>query len=125
MYAAACATGLQNAMASAYSGAVVRTTHVSGMFTDLGIYLGHALRGLPINMKRLQLSFLVISGFLCGGIFGTLAGRATAGLVQANASSVGFSATLLIRTVGNSQTVTMRSPGSEISEVSITLMRGK
>jgi hypothetical protein len=59
------------------------------------------------------------------GIFGTLAGRATAGLVQANASSVGFSATLLIRTVGNSQTVTMRSPGSEISEVSITLMRGK
>jgi uncharacterized membrane protein YoaK (UPF0700 family) len=29
MYAAACACGLQNAMASTYSGAVVRTTHVS------------------------------------------------------------------------------------------------
>ncbi len=59
------------------------------------------------------------------GIFGTLAGRATVGLVQATASSVGFNATLLIRTVGNSQTVTMRSPGSEISEVAITLIRGK
>jgi hypothetical protein len=59
------------------------------------------------------------------GIFGTLVGKATSALIQATASSVGFSATLLIRTVGNSQTVTMRSPGSEISEVSITLIRGK
>jgi uncharacterized membrane protein YoaK (UPF0700 family) len=71
MYTAACAAGLQNAMVSAYSGAVVRTTHLSGMFTDLGIYLGHALRGLPINLQRVRLSLLVISGFLCGGIFGT------------------------------------------------------
>ena len=71
-YAMACASGLQNAMVSAYSGAVVRTTHLSGMFTDLGIYFGHALRGLPINIKRLQLCFLVISGFLSGGIVGTL-----------------------------------------------------
>jgi uncharacterized membrane protein YoaK (UPF0700 family) len=73
MHTAACACGLQNAMVSAYSGAVVRTTHLSGMFTDLGIYLGHAIRGLPINTKRLQLCFLVISGFLSGGISGTLA----------------------------------------------------
>lgn len=73
MYAAACAIGLQNAMVSTYSGAVVRTTHVSGMFTDLGIFLGHALRGLPIDIKRLRLSLLVISGFLSGGIAGTFA----------------------------------------------------
>src|SRR5688572_2523597 len=37
MYAAACACGIQNAMVSTYSGAVIRTTHVSGMVTDLGI----------------------------------------------------------------------------------------
>lgn len=73
MYAAACACGLQNAMVSTYSGAVVRTTHLSGMFTDLGIFLGHALRGLPVDTKRVWLSFMVISGFLCGGIAGTLA----------------------------------------------------
>lgn len=73
MYAAACACGLQNAMVSTYSGAVVRTTHLSGMFTDLGISLGHALRRLPVDTRRLKLCFLVISGFLCGGIAGTLA----------------------------------------------------
>ena len=73
MYAAACACGLQNAMASTYSGAVVRTTHVSGMFTDLGIFLGHALRRLPVDTRRLKLCVLVISGFLAGGVAGTFA----------------------------------------------------
>ena len=73
MYAAACACGLQNAMVSTYSGAVVRTTHVSGMFTDLGIFLGHAMRGLPVDSRRLRLCLLVISGFLSGGIAGTFA----------------------------------------------------
>lgn len=75
-YAAACAMGLQNAMASTYSGAVVRTTHVSGMFTDLGIFLGHALRGLPVDMRRLRLCVLVISGFFSGGVAGTFAFQA-------------------------------------------------
>lgn len=78
MYTAACAIGLQNAMVSAYSGAVVRTTHVSGMFTDLGIFLGHALRGLPVDTRRLRLCFLVISGFLFGGVAGTFAFQAFA-----------------------------------------------
>jgi len=72
MYAAACACGLQNAMVSAYSGAVVRTTHLSGMFTDLGIALGHALRGMPVDGKRLRLCAVVISGFLCGGMAGAV-----------------------------------------------------
>jgi uncharacterized membrane protein YoaK (UPF0700 family) len=67
IYAASCACGLQNAMVSTYSGAVIRTTHVSGMFTDLGIFLGHRLRGLPVDNRRLRLCFLVITGFLCGG----------------------------------------------------------
>ena len=73
MYAAACACGLQNAMVSAYSGAVVRVTHLSGMFTDLGIYLGHYLRGLPVDALRLRLCVTVISGFLAGGVAGAAA----------------------------------------------------
>lgn len=72
MYSAACACGLQNAMASTYSGAVIRITHVSGMFTDLGIFLGHALRGLPVDARRLRLCLLVISAFLCGGVVGAV-----------------------------------------------------
>jgi uncharacterized membrane protein YoaK (UPF0700 family) len=71
--AAACACGLQNAMVSTYSGSVIRTTHVSGMFTDLGLSLGHLLRGVPVNPLRLRLCVLVISGFFAGGVVGTLA----------------------------------------------------
>ena len=72
VYCLACACGLQNAMVTTYSGTVVRTTHGSGMFTDLGIFLGHALRGLPIDSLRIRMSLLVISGFLSGGVAGTV-----------------------------------------------------
>lgn len=69
---AAGAIGLQNAMATTYSGAVVRTSHVSGMFTDLGIMIGHALRGLPLARRRLWLCLVIISAFLAGGVAGAL-----------------------------------------------------
>ena len=67
---AAMACGLQNAMATTFSGAIVRTTHLSGMFTDLGIGLGHLLRGMPLPTRRLGLSGLIIGGFLAGGVIG-------------------------------------------------------
>jgi hypothetical protein len=70
---AASTFGLQNAMVSTYSGAVIHTTHISGIITDLGIFLGHTLRGHPVDSRRLQLCFLVISGFLVGGIAGAVA----------------------------------------------------
>ena len=69
---AAMACGLQNAMATTYSGAVIRTSHLSGMFTDLGIGLGHALRGLPLPKRRLLLCALIISGFFTGAVLGGL-----------------------------------------------------
>jgi len=72
-YFASCACGLQNAMASTYSGSVVRTTHLSGMFTDLGIFLGHTLRGHRVDTRRLRLCLIVISGFLVGGVAGAVA----------------------------------------------------
>ena len=75
IYSASCACGLQNAMVSTYSGAVVRTTHLSGMFTDLGIFLGHGIRGLPVDWLRLRLCLLIISAFFCGGIAGSFAFR--------------------------------------------------
>lgn len=69
---AAVAIGLQNAMATTYSGALVRTSHVSGMFTDIGIMLGHALRGLPLARRRLALCTLVIVFFFGGGVVGAI-----------------------------------------------------
>lgn len=69
-WCAAAACGLQNAMATTYSGAAVRTTHLSGMFTDLGIGLGHALRRRPLQPRRLRLSALIVAGFLAGSVSG-------------------------------------------------------
>ncbi|QGX39871.1 YoaK family protein [Permianibacter aggregans] len=67
---ASAACGLQNGMVSTYSGAVVRTTHVSGLFTDLGTMLGESLRGHVLDRRRALLYLILISGFLVGGIIG-------------------------------------------------------
>ncbi|MBN7135784.1 hypothetical protein A7A76_13740 [Lysobacter enzymogenes] len=69
---AAMAMGLQNAMATTFSGSVLRTTHLTGMFTDLGIGLGHAIRGRDVPRRRILLSALVIGGFLAGALLGAL-----------------------------------------------------
>ncbi len=69
---AAVACGLQNAMATTYSGALVRTTHLSGLFTDVGIAIGHALRGLPWHFRRMQLSLLTIGAFALGCVLGAV-----------------------------------------------------
>ena len=58
------------------------------------------------------------------GVVGQLSGKATPALISATASSIGFTATLSIATRGNTQNVSMKSPGSEVSEVTISLARG-
>lgn len=73
LYLMGVACGLQNAMATTYSGAVVRTSHVTGMFTDLGVAFGHWMRGMHVESKRLQLCVGVIGGFLLGSIGGAFA----------------------------------------------------
>lgn len=72
LYLASIAMGLQNGMVSAYSGALIRTTHVTGIFTDLGIYLGHLLRGLPVDMLRLRVCVVVATAFMLGSAFGAI-----------------------------------------------------
>ena len=72
LYLAAMGAGLQNGMASTYSGMVFRTTHVSGMFTDLGIYIGQRLRGLTVDTLRVRVCVLVIVTFTLGSAAGAL-----------------------------------------------------
>lgn len=72
---ASAACGLQNGMVSTYSGATVRTTHLSGMFTDLGTMLGWRLRGHPFDRRRALLYLLLIVGFITGGGIGAYAFR--------------------------------------------------
>ncbi len=71
-YFASAAFGLQNAMATTYSGAILRTTHVTGIVTDLGATLGHALRGLEIDSARIRLYLLVLGAFVLGGALGSV-----------------------------------------------------
>jgi len=68
---AACACGLQNAMVSSYSGAVIRTTHMTGIVTDLGIALGQRVRGESIDRRRAGLYVVLLAGFFAGGIAGS------------------------------------------------------
>jgi len=69
-YLASAACGLQNAMMSTFSGAVVRTTHVTGLFTDLGVTLGLWLRGQRADQRRVVLYLTLIAGFIVGGVLG-------------------------------------------------------
>ena len=69
-YLASCACGLQNGMVSTYSGAVLRTTHVSGFFTDMGVLLGQMFHGLKIDKRRLFLYSILVFSFFLGSIVG-------------------------------------------------------
>jgi uncharacterized membrane protein YoaK (UPF0700 family) len=69
-YLASAACGLQNALATTFSGAVIRTTHVTGIFTDFGIMLGAKLRGEAFDKRKAFLFLLIIIGFVLGGTFG-------------------------------------------------------
>lgn len=77
------AMGLQNALITKISSAEIRTTHVTGLTTDLGIELGklvywnrkNAVADLPMvlaNRKKVKLHGLLIGTFFLGGLLGAV-----------------------------------------------------
>ncbi|KAA8384014.1 DUF1275 domain-containing protein [Acetobacter sp. DmW_136] len=73
--------GLQNATVTRISGSVVRTTHVTGMLTDLGIEISDWLESfyhhvddeyLDVIKKRLWLHAQIVFCFIVGGILGAV-----------------------------------------------------
>lgn len=68
----ALAAGLQNAMATQYSRAIVRTTHMTGVLTDIGIAIGKAVARRGVTGWRLFLYLALFLGFAVGGILGAL-----------------------------------------------------
>jgi len=74
--------GLQNAVITKISGSVVRTTHLTGVITDLGIELGklvywnRSLAGpaqpVMADRDRLTMLLLLIVCFLVGGVLGAV-----------------------------------------------------
>lgn len=68
------AMGMQNALVSMISGSVVRTTHLTGMFTDLGIDLSAMVfePGMRdrTHRRKVILRVSIITFFLVGGMLG-------------------------------------------------------
>ncbi len=77
--------GLQNAIVTKISKAEIRTTHMTGVITDLGIELGRLVywnpeknSGNPVRADRARLGMLatILGLFLAGGIAGATAFKA-------------------------------------------------
>ena len=69
------AMGLQNSFVTKVSNAVVRTTHLTGLFTDLGIELSHLFFPSSTLQKQslkatIRLRIYIISFFFLGGFVG-------------------------------------------------------
>lgn len=75
--------GLQNALITKVSRAEIRTTHVTGIVTDLGIELGRVLYGMAANTAKLRLLGGLLLAFAVGGLAGAWAFK-----------TVGYAATL-------------------------------
>lgn len=68
--------GLQNATVTQITDARVRTTHVTGMVTDIGIGLAGWLGRRPeTDRGRLRLHAVTVAAFLAGGVGGVLLDR--------------------------------------------------
>lgn len=71
------AMGMQNALVTAISHSVIRTTHLTGLFTDMGIELSQLFFHKNINDKlklyqSINLKLTIIAMFFSGGISGGL-----------------------------------------------------
>jgi len=72
--------GLQNAMITRISQAEIRTTHITGLITDLGIelgklvYINHSTGKAPVlaNRKKMRIHITLICAFVSGGLLGAL-----------------------------------------------------
>jgi len=74
------AMGMQNALVTVISMSVVRTTHLTGTFTDLGIELAHLVKTpaeqRPALKSRIVLRLTIILSFITGAVAGACAFRA-------------------------------------------------
>ncbi|NLT71864.1 MAG: DUF1275 domain-containing protein [Verrucomicrobiaceae bacterium] len=74
---AAFASGLQNGLATRYRGIILRTTHVTGIITDLGQSIGMKIAGNLVDKWKIGLHFFLFVSFFGGGILGMMIDTAT------------------------------------------------
>ena len=66
-YFAAMANGIQNGMTSMYSANLIRTTHLTGTSTDIGLIIGQMLRGNWKNYWKFKVLVGLATFFWLGG----------------------------------------------------------
>ncbi|PZQ50157.1 MAG: DUF1275 domain-containing protein [Rhodovulum sulfidophilum] len=71
--------GMQNATITKISGARIRTTHATGMITDIGIESGRAIYGLlrrdgrvRADPTKLRILLTLVTSFVTGGVVGAI-----------------------------------------------------
>ncbi len=69
---AAWACGMQNALATRFRGLVLRTTHITGLLTDLGQLLGMRLRGHRVETWKITTPLALAVAFALGGAAGAV-----------------------------------------------------
>mmetsp|Transcript_26408 Transcript_26408/g.42320 ORF Transcript_26408/g.42320 Transcript_26408/m.42320 type:complete len:429 (+) Transcript_26408:86-1372(+) len=130
-YLVALACGLQNGIASSYSGAAIRTTHYTGIVTDVGLILGRHVVAFfrrtfcrrtstsdaeAGDVRKLILLVLLMASFFVGIVFGSVLSYEIgvhAFLVPAVVSGVGglvYCAHRLRQEEGQSKDLSMRAP---------------
>ncbi len=70
LFFVAFACGQQNAMASNYLGLVIRTTHLTGIVTDLGVLIGQTFKHKKPNLWKIYFLLSLLVGFFGGGLLG-------------------------------------------------------
>jgi uncharacterized membrane protein YoaK (UPF0700 family) len=73
-YCLACGLGLQNSMCAHYSKAIIRTTHMTGIVSDIGAILGQLVRRQYANAWKLKIFVPIYFGFMLGAGIGAEAG---------------------------------------------------
>lgn len=71
-YLLAIAMGIQNGLTTYYGKSIIRTTHMTGTMTDLGIILGHWVRGNRIEKWRIVIYLSLLTGFFFGSVIGAV-----------------------------------------------------
>ncbi|MCB1215503.1 MAG: DUF1275 domain-containing protein [Deltaproteobacteria bacterium] len=62
--------GVQNAMVSSYKGLIIRTTHMTGIITDLGFLLGRLLKVKQWSQDKMFFLFSTLVAFFVGACSG-------------------------------------------------------
>jgi uncharacterized membrane protein YoaK (UPF0700 family) len=69
------ACGLQNGLTTKYSGSIIRTTHMTGAGTDIGLVLGRIAQGDKKERWKLFVLCPLFIMFLLGGVMSVYAVR--------------------------------------------------